>query len=223
MARQSSLEDIYGVKSAKANPFVSDSDAAEPCVHHSDAYHRYFRGYTEVRCEMPDGRCRIKRIYTRDWIVPVGTAAQDILYRIGIAVLTFLTWCGILHGLGADVPSNAASLPSALAGISAIFMTVFSAVVLLMISAPQKRTQGSHALRHNGLQRLALFQSITALLTIPAKLLSAPITHAEIVSCIHLLGACCALTAILILEHRRKYEYVHNGSKLPEGEFHEIW
>jgi hypothetical protein len=223
MARQSSLEDIYGVKSAKANPFASNSDAAETGVRHSDAYHRYFRGYTEVRCEMPNGRCRIKRIYTRDWIVPGGTAAQDILYRIGIAVLTFLTWSGILHGLGADVPSNAASLPSALAGISVLFMAVFSAVVLLMISAPRKRTQGSHSLCRNGLQRLALFQSITTLLTIPAKLLSAPITHAEIVSCIHLLGACCASAAILILEHRRKYEYAHNGSKLPEGESHEIW
>ena len=71
--------DIYGVKGKR--PFRDESP--ETGFRHSDHYHRYFRGYTEVRTEKPNGGYRLKRFYTRRGrcrtapTAPIGAAGRS--------------------------------------------------------------------------------------------------------------------------------------------------
>ncbi len=221
MSRQ--REDIYGVKSIKTDPFIDDPDTAETGFRHSDAYHRFFRGYTEVRREKNGGGFRVERVYTQDWIVPEGSAALDTAYRVGFLGLTAAAWMGTLRGFGAAVPSNGVRLPAAFAAVTVILLLFLSGAVLLAAASPRKRTLGDQILRHDVLWRLALIQGIGTLLAIPTKLLCAPFSKQELGSCVWLLLAVCAEGAVFFLEWRRHYGTLPNDTALPEGEAHEIW
>lgn len=223
MARLRNREDIYGVKTIKTDPFTGDPDTAETGFRHSDAYHRFFRGYTEVRREKPGGVFRIERYYTQDWIEPAGSRLQDVLYRVACGGLTAFAWLATLVGCGAEVPSNGERFPAVFAAAAVILLLILTGVVLLAIFSSRRRTLGDQTLCHSLLWKLALVQGGVTLLAIPTKLLSAPISGREAESCVWLLLAVCAEATVSFLEHGRRYQIIPNNIKLPEGEAHEIW
>ena len=92
MRRQSDLDDIYGVKQIKSNPLDRDNEVPEIGFRHSDTYHRYFRGYTEIRREKPNGGYRVDRYYTQPWIVSTAPVRDYWLTRLMYAVLVILSW-----------------------------------------------------------------------------------------------------------------------------------
>ena len=106
MRRQSDLVDIYGVKRMKSSALDRNDDSAETGFRHSDAFHCYFRGYTEIRNVKPNGKLDIKRFYTQPWIV---NSASDRVYwrnRFMYLLLTAMSAFFCFWSMSRDLGSN---------------------------------------------------------------------------------------------------------------------
>ena len=226
MRRQSELDDIYGVKRIKSNPLEKDNDVPETGFRHSDSYHRYFRGYTEIRVPKENGRFQIQRCYTQPWIVSTASSKICWLRRALLIGLMFSTWGAYIAGMCLPVESNrwwVAAIP----GLSSVIaLVILSAVAVSCLLAPRKMTLWGY---ESTSKRLKLLSGITGgciAATLMAKLAYLFLyggTAEEIRSCGLVLIAVLAVAVIHIQERCTKYTTVPNDTVLPEGEAHEIW
>lgn len=226
MRRQSELDDIYGVKRMKSNPLEKDNDAPETGFRHSDSYHRYFRGFTEIRVPKENGRFRIQRYYTQPWIVSTASSKDYWLKRVLMIVLLVSSWGAYIAGMCLPVGSNRWWI-TAIPGLSSVVaLVILSAVAISCLFAPRKMTLWGY---ESTAKRLKLLSGVTGgclALTLMAKLaylLLYGVTAAEIRGCGLVLTAALATAAIHIMEQRTEYTTVPNDTVLPEGEAHEIW
>lgn len=225
MRRQSELDDIYGVKRMKSNPLEKDNDAPETGFRHSDSYHRYFRGYTEIRVPKGKGRFEIQRYYTQPWIVSTESSKDYWLKRALMIVLLVFSWGAYITGMCFLVGSNRWWI-TAISGLgSMILLVVLSAVVISCLVAPRKMTLWGY---ESTAKRLKLLSGITGgcmAATLVAKLAYLLLYGGatEIRGCGLVLLAVLAAAAIHMLERRTEYATVPNDTVLPEGEAHEIW
>lgn len=225
MRRQSQLDDIYGVKSIQTNPLEKDNDVPETGFRHSDGYHRFFRGYTEIRVQKPNGRFQIQRYYTQPWIVSAGTGKEYWLKRVLLVLLAAASWAAYVWSMCLPLGSNrwwATAIPG-LAGV--IGLLVLSAVVLCCIFAPRKMTLWDHASTSKRLKVMSALTGGCMALAALAKLLYL-VLHGGTEELYGIAGtavaAACA-AGIHILERKTVYTTVPNDTVLPEGEAHEIW
>lgn len=227
MRRQSDLNDIYGVKQIKTNPLEKDHEVPETGFRHSDSYHRYFRGYTEIRREKPNGRFKVERYYTQPWIVSTASAPAYWLARLLYVTLVCLSWALYLWTMNMELGSNRAWFV-VVPGFSAVILLVLlSAVTLLYVFARKKMTLWDFESSSKRLKRIALFTGGCMALTAGAKAVYAVLFReavgGELVSAAIAALAAVSAATIYLLERGMVYTTVPNDTVLPEGEAHEIW
>ena len=227
MRRQSDLDDIYGVKQIKSNPLDKDNDVAETGFRHSDAYHRYFRGYTEIRILGEMGRFSILRYYTQPWIVDAASEKDYLCKRVLVGMLLVLSWIAYIYGMCMDVGSNRWPV-AAIPGLTAvILLVIFSAVAIFYLFAPRKMTLWQHESTSNRLKKMALVtggsMSLAAVAKIAYILIMRGETAVELISFGITAAAAASTICIYVLERKTVYATVPNDTVLPEGEAHEIW
>lgn len=227
MRRQSDLSDIYGVKKIKSNPLEKDNEVPETGFRHSDSYHKFFRGYTEIRREKPNGRFRVERYYTQPWIVSAASPQVYWLTRLMYAFLVCLSWSLYVRAMTMDLGSNRVWFV-AIPGLPAVILLVLlSIVTLCYIFVPRKMTLWDHESSTKRLKILSLVTGGCMALTAVAKVISLACfggsVGAELLSAgLTLLGAFAA-GAVFLMERGVAYTTVPNDTVLPEGEAHEIW
>jgi len=224
MRRQSELDDIYGVKGLKSNPLDRD-DAPETGFRHSDSYHRYFRGYTEIRVPKGNGRFQIQRYYTQPWIVSTESSRDYWLKRALMIVLLVSSWGAYITGMCLPAGSNRWWI-TAIPGLAAVIaQVILSAVAVSCLFAPRKMTLWGY---ESTAKRLKLLSAVTGgcmAATLISKLAYLLLYGGagEVRSCVLVLLAVLTMAAIYIMERRREYTTAPNDTVLPEGEAHEIW
>lgn len=118
-------------------------------------YHRFFEGYTEQYEELPNGKKKIRRIYTGTQYDQDLTKQKKIRYRL----LYWLAFLGSVAAfiLSATVPAatNLAKL-CAVPTIAAVFLYLWAAIALIYYSSLKPRTIYEYRLSHIGLLRSTL-------------------------------------------------------------------
>lgn len=226
MRRQSDLNDIYGVKGIQ-NPLDKDGDAPETGFRHSDAYHRFFRGYTEIRREKPNGRYRVERYYTQPWIINAASRQVYWLNRVMYAFLVFLCWMLYIHAMTMDLGSNRAWFVAIAGMVALIMLILLTMVTAIYIFIRKKMTLWDHASSTRRLKVLSLITGSCLALTAAAK--GFHLVHCgqsiqgELRSIAMMLLAAAGAATLYSLERQVVYTSVPNDTVLPEGEAHEIW
>lgn len=227
MRRQSELDDIYGVKRMKSNPLEKDNDVPETGFRHSDSYHKYFRGYTEIRVPKANGRFEIQRCYTQPWIV---NAASDTVYwliRLMYVFLVCLSWILYLWTMNMDLGSNRVWFVVVPGFPAVILLIILSMVTTLYVFVRRKMTLWDFESGSKRLQRVSLLTSGCMALTAMAKgvytVLFGSVAVAELISALITALAAVSAAAICLIERTVVYTTIPNDTVLPEGEAHEIW
>lgn len=227
MRRQSDLSDIYGVKRIQVNPLDKDNDVPETGFRHSDAYHRFFRGYTEIRREKPNGRYGVERYYTQPWIVSTASDRAYLLTRLMYVTLLGICWILYTRAMGMDLGSNRVWFVAIPGFSSVILLVVLSIVVLSYCFVRRKMTLWDFESCVKRLKTVSLLTGSCMVLTAVAKMLCAVVLGGnmggEAVSVGITALAAAGVAAIYLTERAVVYTTVPNETVLPEGEAHEIW
>lgn len=223
------ITDIYSVKSKKESPFTRNGEEEEPGSNrrHSDYYHKYFRGYTEIRKVNEKGRVRVERYYVRPWIVSGFSAGKYWLLRLLYAVLALASAGLFTFALLQRIPANYSMIVALPGYISALLLFLLLVSTLNYIIVPKKMTLWDHCSTTTRLKRFSLAAGIGQMLTVFAMagyLLCYQIFVPETLQSIFLMvvAALCSVT-IYFVEHKVPYTEIPNETKLPAGEAHEIW
>lgn len=227
MRRQSDLADIYGVKKIKSNPLERKVDASETGFRHSDYYHRYFRGYTEIRREKPNGKFRVERYYTRPWIVRCASWPVYWLTRVLYSSLVTLAAMLFLWAMCWRLDSNCCALVAFFGVVSAIALFLLGAVTVSYIIVPKRMTLWDHASSTKRLKITSLLTACCMALTAAAKVVYLLLYRGNPggeLRCIGVILLAAASAAVVnCAEREAVYSTVPNDTVLPEGEAHEIW
>ncbi len=224
------VTDIYGVKSKTDSPFTrkGEVEAPESGRRHSDYYHKYFRGYTEIRHLNEKGRITIERLYTQPWIISGLTTSQYWLVRVLFLILTVAAAVLFLIGLGSNVIANYSWQVAAPGYITIILLFLLVVSTLAYIFVERKMTLWGHTSSTIKLRRFSLLsaigQGVTAIVqAVMAFVIAVDVKETLFCSLAIVIGALCALV-IYIIEGKLPYKEIPNDTKLPNiGEAHEIW
>lgn len=226
MRRQSDLNDIYGVKRIK-NPLDQDNDVPETGFRHSDSYHRYFRGYTEIRREKPNGRYAVERYYTQPWIVNAASSQVYWLTRLMYAALICISWILYIWAMTMDLGSNRAWFVAIPGMPSVILLLLQSVVTISYIFMRRKMTLWDHESSTKRLKMAALItggcMALTAVMKLAYLVIYGGAGGREMLSIGMTLLAAASTAVIYPLEREVVYTTIPNDTVLPEGEAHEIW
>lgn len=224
------ITDIYGVKSMKESPFTRKGEEEELGTsrrRHSDYYHKYFRGYTEIRKLNEKGRVKVERYYVRPWIVSGLSAGKYWLVRLLYACLAVASAFLFAVALLQRIPSNYSMIVAVpgYAGVLLLFLLLVSAAGYIFV--PKKMTLWDHTSSTSRLRRFSLAagscQMLTALTT-AGYLLYYRVFVSETLKSIFLMAvAAVCSAAIYFVERKVPYTEIPNETKLPAGEAHEIW
>ena len=223
------ITDIYGVKSMKESPFTRKGEEEEPgsSRRHSDYYHRYFRGYTEIRKLNPKGRVRVERYYVRPWIVSGLSTGKYWLVRLLYACLAVVSSVLFAAALLQRIPSNYSMIVALPGYISVVLLFLLLVSTAGYIFAPKKMTLWDHTSSTTRLKRFSLAaglcQLLTALTTTGYLLYYRIFVSETLQSILVMLAAVVCSAAIHIVERKVPYTEIPNETKLPAGEAHEIW
>ena len=229
LGKKHDVTDIYGVKGKKASPFSTkdNPDTPESGLRHSSYYHKYFRGYTEVRKLDAKGHVKAERCYTRPWIVSGLSRRNYWLVRLLYALLVAASAALFITALCQEIPGNA-SLTVVLPGaLSVMMLILLAAATLMYLFVERKMTLWDYSSSTKRIKRFSLITAILQAVTALTLALFALVTGEEVprsLGCagLVLLGACCS-GALFFLERKMPYQEIPNDTKPPEGEAHEIW
>lgn len=226
LRNQHDITDIYGVRGERQARWQT-SDAPETGLRHSDAYHKYFRGYTELRRVDEKGRVRVERYYTRPWIVSGLSGGRYWLLRLLYALLTASSAALFIWALCRRVPGTSswiAALPG-FGGALALFL--LAASVLAYIFAERRMTLWGHASSTKRLKVLSLVTACAQLLTALALAGVGLYAGEQVVDSLICAGLLCLAAgcsaALFFLERRVPYGEIPNDTVIPPGETEEIW
>ena len=226
MRRQSDLNDIYGVKRIRTNPLEKGNDAPESGFRHSDAYHKYFRGYAEIRREKPGGGYCTERYYTQPWIVSTASDTRYWLTRLMYVSLICMSWFLYLWAMNMKLESNRAWFVIIPGFPAVILLVVMSMVTVLYVFMRKRMTLWDYESSSNHLKKVSLLTGGCMAMTAGLKVIYAVIfgedVAGELLSAgITMLSAVSA-AAICMIERGVVYTAIPNDTVLPEGEAHEI-
>lgn len=223
------ITDIYGVRSIKSSPFATKDapDAPETGYRHSDYYHKYFRGFTEIRKVNAKGRVVVERYYTKPWIVSGLSRRNYWLIRLLYALLVAISAALFTTALLQKVPGNFSWIVALPGFLSAILLFLLAAATLFYIFVEKKMTMWDYASNTRRLKAVSLAAGIGQALTglaLAGFALSTQMLVLNSLACaaMLLLAACCS-GALFFLEKKMPYKEIPNDTKLPDGEAHEIW
>lgn len=225
-ARSNVGNDIYGVKRDwQLQERLGES--AETGFRHSDHYHQYFHGYTEVRIERPNGRYRIERYYTADWYVQDCTDRQWIGQKIAMSALGLLTVLAYVWLMTRPAYEGNTSRLAAVPGLLVVpFLVLLTGSVIGYAATGRKMTWWEHHAGTGRISRYSLIVGSLMLLTGVAMLVQVALGVAnpgsEILHAIAVMATALLPFAMYLLEHRMPYTTQHNEVELPPGEPHLI-
>lgn len=224
------ITDIYGVRGMKDSPFATkgEVEAPETGYRHSDHYHKYFRGYTEIRKLNAKGRVVVERCYTKPWIVSGLSGRNYWLVRLLYACLVAVSAALFIAVLcRRDVPGNTSWIVALPGFLSVIPLFLLAVVTVIYIFVEKKMTMWVYASSTKRLKVLSLVtgicQALTALTLAGFALATGEETPRSMACAALLLAAACCSGALFFLERNMPYTEIPNETRLPEGEAHEIW
>lgn len=219
--------DIYGVQSGwKTDQKLGKSAATG--FHHSAYFHKYFRGYTEVRTAKPGGGYRIERFYTQPWVIQDVSDQVYVLYRVIYALLMLTIGVLFYRAAATDGRAGNRSFLGAVGVIaSVVCLILLAAAVVNYCFIRRRMTLWDYQSSSGNLKKAAL--AAAAAMTASAALI--------VVNCLfgvesvflelQLAGSMSVPAvlslAIFFLEKNVSYRQEPNHTVLPEGEKHEIW
>jgi hypothetical protein len=189
---------------------------------HSDAYHRFFEGYSELKVVDPSGRIRIRRIYTGVHYRPRLSRKQMVLLRLlyppvfAAAVALFLV--AALRG----VPSNTlwyAALPQA---CTLPMLVWFLISFLSYLPIKEQLEIGEYNRSSVPLKRAALIGAVCALLSGVMALVSlfgegGSALLGELCTAGLFMLAAALLFLIGLTEARIPYDRIDSTTEIPAG------
>lgn len=219
--------DIYGVQSGwKTDQRLGKS--ADSGFHHSAYFHKYFRGYTEVRTAKPGGGYRIERFYTQPWVIQDVPDRLYVLYR-AVYVLIILS-VGMLFYRAAATDGRAGnrSFLGALGVVaSVVCLILLAAAVINYCFIRRRMTLWDYQSSSGNLKKAAL--AAAAAMTACAVLVAVNCLFGveSVLLELQLAGSMlipAALSLVIyFLEKNVSYRREPNDTVLPAGEKHEIW
>lgn len=228
--RTSDINDIYGVRQSKWDSLSKkDRNSTETGFHHSRVYHKYFRGYTEIRWEKENGKFTFERYYTQPWIMQ--DAREPVYWSVRLLYILMIIGSAYLyvHAMtGPDLMSNTSWLVAIPGMPSAIMLFLLSVTALVHLFAPRKMTLWDY---ESSVKRLKYMSLITAGIIALTAVMMLIVTviydlgqiKAELFAIGQVLLAAVLAGAIYFLEKDVSYIEVPNDTQLPEGEAYEIW
>lgn len=224
--RKHDITDIYGVRGRKR--FADRApDAPESGFRHSDAYHKHFRGYTEIRRVDENGRIAAERYYTRPWIVSGLTSRNYWLSRLLYACLALGAGALYIWALCQDIPATR-SMIVAVPGLPAVILLFLQAVVTVSyIAAPRRMTLWDYASTSGRLRKVsaitACVQALAAFALAGCGLFDGNQVKKSLLCAGAVLISAVLSGGISMMERKMPYSEVRNDTKLPKGEAYEIW
>lgn len=224
--------DIYGVRGRRFEPgdTLNDrqSDAPETGFRHNDHYHRYFRGYTEVRNVKPNGKISIERIYTSPWQVLDVPDQMYVPVKLFYLLLSIIIAAVYIIALSQTSALSNSSFYVAVPGIFAmagIFLNF--AVSIIYLATKRRMTYYDKRLSSGRLKVCSLICGITLALTFIAKvvfmILNKAFTLPEILTALAVIVCGAVAFAENRIESKMPYREEDNTTPVPEGDTYEIW
>lgn len=122
-------------------------------------YHNFFEGYTEYYEMQPDGKRRIKRVYTGKLYEQDGSKRWKILYRCAYTAAVLLSAAFFILAATTVSASNLSWI-SAIPTLIAVFLYLWTAVSVIYYDSLRPRTVYEYTTSHDGLIRSALCLSV---------------------------------------------------------------
>lgn len=219
--------DIYGVQADwKTDQKLGRS--AESGFHHSAYFHKYFRGYTEVRTDKPGGGYRIERFYTQPWVIQDVSNQVYVLYRVVYALLFLVIGVLFYQAAAMDGRAGNHSFLGAVGVItSVVCLILLAAAVVNYCFIRRQMTLWDHQSSSGSLKKAALAaaaaMTASAVLIVVNCLFGVESIFFELQLAGSLLVPAVLSVAIYFLEKNAPYRQEPNHTVLPEGEKHEIW
>lgn len=218
--------DIYGVKSG-LDLEERLGEAVETGFRHSDYYHRYFHGYTEIRIARANGGYTIKRYYTDVYHVQDCSKRRWILQKIAMLMLALVTV--VLYFYWMTRPNYRANTyyPAAIPGlISAPLLVLLAASAVGYAVTGRTMTWWEHHTSSVRILRYSLSACIlialTGMVMLILTLAGGNIERTEMLLSLRVIGVAVAPFLMYLLERNMSYTTRENNVKLPEGEAHLI-
>lgn len=224
--RKHDITDIYRVRT-KSRFLNRLPDAPETGFRHSDYYHKYFRGYTEIRKKNAKGRVIVERYYTRPWIVSGLSNRNYWLCRLLYACLIIAASALFIWATCWDIPATR-SVIAALPGLLTLILLFLQTVITLFyIAAPRHMTLWDHTSTSKRLQVMACItaggQALTGLALVGYGLFCQTAVGMSILCSAAVMLSAALSFCIFLLERKMPYSEIPNDTKLPKGEALEIW
>ena len=219
--------DIYGVQSDwKTDQKLGKS--AGTGFHHSSYFHKYFRGYTEVRTDKPGGGYRIERFYTQPWVIQDVSGQTYVLYRVIYALLFLVTVALFYRAAAMDGRAGNHSVLGAVGVVvSVVCLILLAAAVVNYCFIRRRMTLWDHQSSSGNLKKAALAtaaaMTVSAVLIVVNCLFGVESIFSELQLAGSLLVPAVLSLTIYFLEKNVPYREEPNHTVLPEGEKHEIW
>lgn len=219
--------DIYGVQSGwKTDQKIGKS--ADTGFHHSAYFHKYFRGYTEVRTDKPGGGYRIERVYTQPWVIQDVSDQVYVLYRMVYVLLLLVI--GVLFYRAAATGGRAGNhsfLGAVGVVASVVCLILLAASVVNYCFIRRRMTLWDHQSSSGNLKKAAIAATaammVSAILIVVNCLFGVESIFSELQLAGSLLVPAVLSLAIFFLEKNVSYREEPNHTVLPDGEKHEIW
>lgn len=218
------ITDIYGVRGGRKETLrLPDSPVKKTFNRH---YHKFFRGYTEVRNKNEKGRIVIERYYTKPWKVSALSTRNYWLLRALYVLLTVVSIVLYVTAMTQNIPGNRHWIV-AIPGLPTVTILFLLAVMVVQyVTVPRKMTLWDYESSTKHIRRAALaaaiIQGVTALVLAGFALVTRQeVGKTLLCALLDLVAAGCSAT-IFFVERKAPYTEIPNDTKLPSGETHEI-
>ncbi|MCD8337482.1 MAG: hypothetical protein LUD18_09450 [Lachnospiraceae bacterium] len=219
--------DIYGVNSNwKLEQKMGKTTGDD--IRRSTYYHKYFRGYTEIRTEKANGGYKVERFYTEPWLVQDVTPTMYVWYRMMYILLTVAV-CAVYFRLMCmdDFVGTYSLLVAVPEFASVIGLMLLAAATINYVFMRKRMTLYDHRSSSENLKKAAVVSAAclaaTALMIAINSFFRADSVLNELKLSGGVLLSAAAPLAIYLIERGMPYREEENCTVLPAGEAHEIW
>ena len=138
---------------------------------HRAAYHRHFKGYTEVRRAGDGGKTRIERIYTGSYYEPALTLLQQRQLRFVYLVFSIFGAALYLFCASRDVLCNKTAYVVIFEAVALVLLLWVIYLLCFYLPATGKMTEGDYHSLHKPLIHAGMLVSISMWITALASVL----------------------------------------------------
>ncbi len=206
---------------------IDQDTAPETGFRHSTSYHDFFRGYTEVKVPKKNGKYKIQRIYTADWVRRDIPEQSFVSLKIIYGLLFAGAWISFVWSTSMNVASNLRWFVVLPVGVSLLALFLASVSVISWFTDPRDMTYGQF---HNGPYKLksrAMVAACALMVTSGAKIISMFVgglqdSSGELGSILLSALSAALISVVYLCEKQAVYVNVPNNTEIPkEGD--QIW